>query len=110
MLPDLPHSKRLADIPETPAAGISLMCGGDSHKKGHKCWAGDCGLTWVVNGEPWEVLEQRAGFLSWILRGSTVENGVGGGDRVQITEPASEEGGRRVRGSLPHRSGWELQV
>lgn len=56
------------------------MYGRTSHRKGLECWAGDNGLTWVRNEELQEVLKQGEGFLLWVPRGSTIENGVGGGD------------------------------
>lgn len=65
-------------------------------KKGLECWAGDCGLTSVVNGEPWEPLEQGEGHEQVL---SAVENGVIVGDRAEIAGPV-----RRVAGE----SGWEI--
>lgn len=72
-----------------------MLYGRTSHRKGLECWAGDNGLTWVRNEELQEVLKQGEGFLLWVPRGSTIENGVGGGDRVEITGPVS----RGARGS-----------
>lgn len=69
------------------------MYGRTSHKKDLKCWAGDNGLTWVRKEELREIFKQGEGFLLWVPRGSTIENGIDGGGRVEITGPV-----RRVAG------------